>query len=222
MPEGLEALRGECLRISTVVLALGEEPFALPTRLPAWNVKQLLGHLYRGVDRLNAGLDALPPAEADADSVSYWRRFDSQAGAAGVAERGIEVAARFETGHELAEAWDEMWRGVVQRVSLQDGSRRIVTFQPILTLDEYVKTRVLEVTVHGMDLAVALGRHVWATTPALDVTSAILAALLGTRPPRGLDWDDVAFIEKGTGRRPLDARDREMLGAMADRFPLLS
>src|SRR5207302_1612720 len=87
MPNALEALRGECGRISIVVLEMPEEHFAKPTRLPAWNVKQLFGHMYRDVDRINAGLDALPPAEVSADSVSYWRSYDPVADGPDIAER---------------------------------------------------------------------------------------------------------------------------------------
>lgn len=221
MPNALEDLRGECTRISMVVLDLPEEDFAKPTRLPAWNVKQLCGHMYRDVDRINAGLDALPPAEVDVDSVSYWRAYDPVADGPDIAERGKAIAAEFDSGHALAEAWDETWHRTLQRASLQDGSRRVVTWGPVLTLDEHLKTRILEIVVHGLDLADALGRHPWATRAGLQVTTGILSALLGTQPPIDLRWDDVTFIEKGTGRRELDAHDREAIGGMAERFPLM-
>ena len=66
----LEALREECEEVSRIVLSLAEEDFAKPTRLPAWNVKELLGHMYRDIDRTNTALSTPPPAEATADSVS--------------------------------------------------------------------------------------------------------------------------------------------------------
>src|SRR5207244_315103 len=47
-----EALRTECEEVSKKVLALSEDDFAKPTRLAAWKVKELLGHMTRGVDRI--------------------------------------------------------------------------------------------------------------------------------------------------------------------------
>ena len=35
----------------------------------------------------------------------------------------------------------------------------------------------------------------------LGIVDDILVGLLGTEPPRSLDWDVVDFIETGTGRR---------------------
>ena len=49
----LEALRGECEALSGVVLALTEEDFARAVpRTPAWTVKELLGHVHRGMARI--------------------------------------------------------------------------------------------------------------------------------------------------------------------------
>jgi len=85
-----------------------------------------------------------------------------------------------------------------------------------------VKTRVLEIAVHGLDLADALGRPPWITPGGAAITRAILEGLLGGAPPPGLEWDDVAFIEAGTGRRPLTGADRAVLGEAATAFPLLA
>jgi hypothetical protein len=53
MPDPVEALRDECELVSQTVLGLAEDRFAGPTRLPAWNVKELLGHMYRDIDLLD-------------------------------------------------------------------------------------------------------------------------------------------------------------------------
>ena len=72
----VDALQGECELVSELVLGLPEGDFEKPTRLPEWNVKELLGHVTRGVDRINVFLDASPPAAADTDAISYWTRYD--------------------------------------------------------------------------------------------------------------------------------------------------
>jgi hypothetical protein len=54
----------------------------------------------------------------------------------------------------------------------------------------------------------------------LTALRPILTDLLGQLPPPG--WTDQALLEIGTGRRPPAAPDRQPLGSMAARLPLLS
>jgi uncharacterized protein (TIGR03083 family) len=217
----LEALREECEEVSRIVLSLVDEDFAKPTRLPAWNVKELLGHMYRDIDRTNTALSTPPPAEVTADSVSYWRSYDPVHDAPAIADRAKEVAARYETGVALAAAWNEMWRAALDGAAGSDRARLVVTWGPHLTLDEFLKTRVLEITVHRMDMEDALGRKGWGTDLAVSIVDDILEGLLGEEPPSELEWDVVDFIETGTGRRPLSETEHAVLGPLADRFPLL-
>jgi uncharacterized protein (TIGR03083 family) len=217
----LDALRDECELISKTAGELTEEQFALPTRCAEWNLKGLLGHVYHGVHRITESLAADAPATTDADSVSYWRTYDPATDAQGVADRGKAAAARFATGKELVEAWNAMWRAAVDVAARTDPGRVVKTWRPCLRLDEYLKTRVLEVTVHRMDLDDALGRRGWGTDAAVSIVDDILSGLLGEDPPRDLDWDVVDFIEAGCGRRLLTGHEREVLGPLADRFPLL-
>ena len=88
-------------------------------------------------------------------------------------------------------------------------------------MDDFLKTRVLEVTVHRMDLEDALGRKGWGTDRAVSIVDDTLEGLLGEQPPSELEWDVVDFIEVGAGRRPLTEEERRILGALADRFPLI-
>lgn len=221
MPWSLDALRDECQRISTVVLALGAADFARPTRLPSWSVKEVLAHLYMVVQRTSLSLAELPPPAADADAITYWS-YERATDAPATAEAARTLAASYEGGHELALAWDATWRRAVEAASLEDGPRPVVTWGPVLTLDDFLRTRVLELVVHGIDLARALDRPPWATRGGMLITLAILTALLGIGPPSALRWNDVAFVEKGTGRIPLTRGEREILGGLADRFPLLA
>src|SRR5262245_35491046 len=98
----LVALRQECEEVSKIVLALSEEEFATATRLPAWNVKELLGHMYRDINRTNTALATPPPGEITADSVSYWRSYDPVHDAPAIADRAKELATGYATGADLA------------------------------------------------------------------------------------------------------------------------
>jgi uncharacterized protein (TIGR03083 family) len=218
----LGALRSECQRVSDVVLDLPEDAFSRQTRCSAWNVKELLAHMYRDVLRVFTGLSESAPEAADTDSVSYWRAYAPVDDATDIADRAKDIAAQHETGRAMAEAWDDLWRRSAGLAESADRSRVVRTWGPKLTLDDLLRTRVLEITVHGTDLAAALGRPPWATEDGLGITNAILVALLGLDLPVGLDWDGVTLAEKGTGRSALTDTERDTLGELAGEFPLLS
>jgi uncharacterized protein (TIGR03083 family) len=220
-PDVIEALREECEQVSATVLALPEDDFTRPTRCTAWNVKELLAHMYRDVDRLNFALTEAAPSEPDSDSVSYWRSYDPLADAPDIADRAKELANTHATGAFLAEAWDEMWRRTLDSAASADRARVVVTWGPALSIDEFLKTRVLEITVHRMDLEDALGRKGWGTDQAISIVDDILVGLLGQEPPEELDWDVIDFIETGCGRRELTEGERELLGPLAKLFPLM-
>jgi uncharacterized protein (TIGR03083 family) len=217
----LAALGEECELVSQTALGLSEEDFAKPTRCEAWNVKELIGHLYRAIDRLNVALAEPEPPEADSESVAYWRSYDAATDAPAIAERAKDTGTRYPNGHDLAVAWGEMWPRALDAAGRTDPGRVVVTFGPKLRLDEFLKTRILEVTVHRMDLEDALGRKGLGTDRAVSIVDDILVGLLGEDPPRELEWDVVEFIEVGTGRRPLTQEEGKLLGKLADRFPLM-
>jgi uncharacterized protein (TIGR03083 family) len=221
----IAALRDECEAVSEIVKVLDESDFARPTRCPEWNLKELFAHILRDVDRINAGLDNPPPDAVTHDAVSYFGSYDGTPGGAaatGVAMRSKELAASFPSGAALVDAWNDTWPKTLTRAAAADPALLVVTFGPAMRLDEYLKTRVLEVTVHRMDLEDALGVRGWGTDSAVSIVDDILVGLLGTEPPRSLEWDVVDFIETGTGRRVLTDAERKKLGVrMSKKFPLL-
>jgi uncharacterized protein (TIGR03083 family) len=218
----LEALRAECERVSDVVRVLPEDAFDRQTRCTEWNVKELVAHMFRDVLRVLTGLSEPEPQGADTDSVSYWRAYAPKDDAADIADRAKQIAAQHETGQAMAAAWDDLWRRSLALADAANRDRVIRTWGPLLTLDDLLRTRVLEITVHGLDLAAALGRPPWPTEGGMAITKEILLALLGEGVPEEMAWDDVTFAEKGTGRSALTETERDTLGDLAKRFPLLS
>ena len=134
-------------RVSEAALELSEEQFALPTRCTAWNVKELLAHMYRDVERAIVGLRQDPPGEADTDAVTYWTAYDPTDDAPEIADRAKTRAASYGSGHELAIVWDDMWRRAAELAEEESPVRVIRTWAPAMTLDEFLKTRALEITV---------------------------------------------------------------------------
>jgi uncharacterized protein (TIGR03083 family) len=219
----LDVLAAECGACAAVVTTLSEDDFDLPTRCPPWDVKALVGHIWRDVDRILVYTAEPAPEEADSDAIAYYRSGDDPAAsAADVARRGFEAAARFATGHELARDFDDRWRRAAEVAASTPPERLVRTFGPCLRLDQYLCTRLLEAAIHGLDLADAIGREPWITPRATALVRSMLVAMLTDEPPPALAWDDVTFLEAGTGRRPIAPEERAVLGRLAERFPLLT
>jgi uncharacterized protein (TIGR03083 family) len=217
----LDVLEGECRLACEAVVDLSEERFRTPTRCPPWDVKALLAHLWRDLDRMSAGLAAHAPRTTTCDAVSYFRTYDPIEEGPKITARTHEVAERFATGRALALSFDGYWRSCAEAAREEDPRRLIRTRIASIRLDEFVKTRVLELAVHGLDLAEALDEPMWLTQGGAAVTRTILDGLLGGPPPTRLAWNDVTYIETGTGRRPLAHEEAAILGTAARAFPLL-
>lgn len=216
----LEALAAESVAAEAALRATSSDGFGRQTRCPAWDVRGLAGHMLRDVDRIPEYLAAPAPAEADTGAASYFTSYDP-ADAPDVAARSIERAASFASTDDLVDAFALTWRSGVD-LARREGPDRLVQVQwgPRLRLDDYLDTRVLELAVHGLDLADALGIDPWLSVDGGAIVRALLTSLLEAPPPQ--EWDDVELADKGTGRVPLSPRDRDALVASADRFPLLS
>src|SRR5207244_4907969 len=71
-----------------------------------------------------------------------------------------------------------------------------------MLLTEYLKTRVFELGVHGLDLAIAVGRQPWLSEEAASVTESVLTEGMNVAECRA-GWDRLTFIRKATGRTRL-------------------
>jgi uncharacterized protein (TIGR03083 family) len=218
-----DVLAAECEACSRAVLVLPEDVFARATRCPPWDVKALLGHVWRDVDRILVYAAQPAPERADSDAIAYYREgYDAVAQAPDVVRRGFEAAAAFPTGSALAHGFDERWRRAVEVARSLPPDRLVRTYAPCLRLDEYLCTRLLEAAIHGLDLARAVERDPWITAEATATVRSMLIAMLGADPPSELGWSDLVFLEAGTGRRPISTAERSTLGPLIERFPLVS
>jgi uncharacterized protein (TIGR03083 family) len=204
------ALRLECRAVATLLAHLRGDVLGRPTRLTGWSLQLLVAHLVRGVTRIPTYLDLDPPAVAEVDWLGYWRAARvSDPG--DVSERARAFAAEV-NDRRVPDVWEEAWQAAHTRASTTPPDRVVASPFGGIRLDHYLTTRVVEVTVHGLDLRAAVDLEEVATPLGLDVTTAVLDGLLdGPRPPDVAD-DPVAYVLAATGRRPHDA----------PAFPLLS
>jgi hypothetical protein len=77
-------------------------------------------------------------------------------------------------------------------------------FFALMTLEEWVPTRVVEAVVHGIDVTDALDRPTVATPDGIALTARILDELLARRTVAGRPadlGDDEAWVRAASGRR---------------------
>ncbi len=89
-----------------------------------------------------------------------------------------------------------------------------------MLLTEFARTRVVELGVHGLDVAAGLGREPWLTPQATEVlTELMLPAGTAGQLSARLGVGRTGLIARLTGRAPLSAAERELLRGV-DRLPL--
>lgn len=168
------------------------------TRLPAWSLGELVAHLARGAARVAAYLAEAPPATLEVGWLDYWRRA-RELDPAAIAARSRQEAATARP-EELRDRFAATWRGAVEAARVAGPGRLLPSPVGAMRLDHYLTSRVVEVTVHGLDVRASLGLEEVATPQGLVVTCAVLEGLAGGRPP-DLE-EDVGFVLAATGRRP--------------------
>lgn len=203
----LEAFVEECAAVEQTLAAVDSQDWARPA-LGSWNLAELGAHLIRGVTRITAYLLEPVTGPAEVDRITYFQ-FDTEAAAAGVAQRAVDEAAEVDPTTmpgRFAAGW------VASAAAARDhGPDQLLTaFRGAMRLDEYVATRVLEVVVHHLDVRAALDLPPASTPAGSRLTMSILEALLGESRPRNMGRS--RFILAATGRLAVDD----------PRFPLLT
>jgi uncharacterized protein (TIGR03083 family) len=207
--EVLTAFRAECEHLEPVLAALDGGELARPSNCPPWTVADLISHLVMGAARPISMLAAAQPPDADMDAVAYFRPaiFTPEANTARVA-----AAQQAQAGPQ---EFPEAWRRTYAEAAEQDESRRVVTRHgDHMLLIEFMATRVVELALHGLDLALSLDRTPWTAPSAAALTERILITS-GADRAADLGWDSPTLLAKASGRTPLtpqETRDAARLG----------
>lgn len=181
-----------------------------PSALDGFTVGGLAGHLARALDTVERYLaDAEPPDEDVLDAVTYYRIGRSRAGAAndaGIRQRGeaagsvgpVALAAEHESRIERVAA---MLATVppTRRVAVAGGAVHML-------IDDYLPTRLVEIVVHGDDLAASVGAEPVAFDA--DAMASVIDVLVGiARDHHG----DAAVIRAMTRRERDDVEALRVL-----------
>jgi hypothetical protein len=123
--------------------------------LGEWDVRALVGHTSRALLTVETYLGRRAEAVEVASTADYYRAARELVGGAEVTERGREAGRGL--GPEPAAAVAAVAARVLPLVAGCDGSELVSTVVGGMRLSDYLPTRVFELTVHGADLAEALG-----------------------------------------------------------------
>ncbi|WP_232234183.1 maleylpyruvate isomerase N-terminal domain-containing protein [Micromonospora chokoriensis] len=217
MEPALAAFCAECAQLTEVLAGLDDADLDRPTDCPPWRVRDLIAHIRTGAGRLTAMLAAPAPPRAEVDAAGYFgaAKFTTAVDADRVAG-GQRDALQVDRA-ALATEFDRTWRATEAAIAAAPPDRVVRTRHgDAMGLNEFLRTRVVEVGVHGLDLAAALGRPPWLTPPAAVVIADLLT---GGRPtPAGLSWDRLTLIRKTTGRAALTTPERAAIDAAGFRW----
>ncbi|MCC3763267.1 maleylpyruvate isomerase N-terminal domain-containing protein [Glycomyces sp. TRM65418] len=205
----LEAFNAESERLATVLAGLGPDDWAAPTRCEPWDAAALTAHITMAVGRLDTMLDAPEPETATVDAAGYYRPDERFSPAENDARLDSAALAARTGGAAVAADFTATWRRVATRCAAAPTGRRVTTRHgDPMTLADFLTTRVVEVAVHGIDLADALDRPRWTTPEAADRLTALLLGPEHRTALADLGMDAVAFLAKATGRGAFTAAER--------------
>ena len=212
----IDAFRIESRRLSQAVSGEDAASFARPSPCPPWTVGELLYHVRMAVGRLPGMLAAPDPGGARlVPAAAYYRpdqRFSAATNAARV-ESAQHGAAALATAAALARDFDQVRREACALLEEAPPALVVLTRHgDRMLLTEFLRTRVLELAVHGLDLAAGLERRPWMSPQAATVIEDLMlpsgaAADLRTE----LGWDQIALVARITGRHPLTAAETQLI-----------
>ena len=201
----------------------------LPTRCAPWDVAALSVHTVGALNQALVALDGTSPDISDelVSAAGYYVpevRFSPEVNSARV-DSAMERAARRADAAEPGRVLWESWGALAERLPGEPSDRTMVTRHgDPMFLTDYLVTRVVELALHGLDLADALGREPWTSPAALDLVCGVLfdgvdpAELERLLPGRAdTAGTALAAVRAVTGRADSEV-DRSALEAAGVRF----
>jgi uncharacterized protein (TIGR03083 family) len=207
---------------NAVLRALPDSAFAVVTNCPPWTLDELVIHTAGTVRTADLPDSAAEPC---AEAADYYRRPERRT--ENYRQSNVDSArahaASVLSNMTAVQYYDATTQDTLTALRASAGDRVVeIPKAGAMRMADWALTRLIALTVHGIDAAITLDRPPWTTQAALRCIRPVLESLLGAAPPAALGWDDQEFLEISTGRRPLSAPDRTTLDQLQDRFPLLS
>lgn len=147
--------------------------------LGVWSVRDLLGHTGRALSTVENYLDAARWCDFEVDledaAAYYLATQGAMADVEAVTERGRAAGAAL--GGDPVAALSELAARALARVADADDDAMVITPFGVMTLEGYLPTRVVELSVHTCDVAEALGIEAAVPPEVAQVAFAVLGSL---------------------------------------------
>lgn len=168
------------------------------TALEGWDCAVLVGHVSTAVEALWRWSGEPSPDTPKVDAVGWWDGVD-----AGVNDTFSQRYAAKRSHEQLRELVGSAIRRANDMLATMTPDATLVAPGGVAwtRFDQALATRIVELTVHGLDLAGAIGSTTAMSPAALAVTGQILDERLDGARPAELG-DDARWVPAATGREP--------------------
>jgi uncharacterized protein (TIGR03083 family) len=211
----LDAFRREAESLEHAFADVPEPAFARPSPCPPWTVSDLLDHVSVGAGRTRGHLAEPEPAAGPVITAVEYYKPDERFSPA-VNDERIAAAQRgavaLGAGSAVLGEFGRNWRDSYQLAHAAPATRVVRTRHgDLMLLSEFLRTRVLELAVHGLDLAVGLDRAPWLTEEAAQVVEGVILPGNAIDVLEATSWDHAGLIARATGRTSLTEPERRLL-----------
>jgi hypothetical protein len=156
-----------------------------PSALPEFTVRGLAGHLLRATGSVEAYLDRPEPDDDPIGAAGYYVQAVDEPDVNSELHRAIRQRGEDEAAGGFAAVRDrsrELLDRLALRLAGEPPNRKVRAYKDIvLVIDDYLVTRMIELTVHVDDLAVSVGLpppHLPAEAMRLSIGALVEAARL--------------------------------------------
>jgi uncharacterized protein (TIGR03083 family) len=209
----MRALRSEAAAFAATLHSLTPADWHRPTRCTPWRVRDLVGHVILVVSRTTDMISAAAPSAADTTATGYYRadeRFNTDANTDRV--RSAQARADTGDGRSLAGEFTTTVDTALAAAAGEPADRLVRTRHgDAMLLTDFLTTRLVEVAVHGLDVADALGRPAWLTAPATGLLQELLFGPRWGTAVTAVGWDPETLLRRVTGRAPITEADTARL-----------
>jgi uncharacterized protein (TIGR03083 family) len=210
------ALDAEAAALLAAASRLTDADLAKASPCVPWTVGELACHVLIGASRIGPALAEPGRPDQPLIGTAEYYRHDERFSAATNADR-IETArtlARQLSGPgAIAAELEQRCRESADLLAAAPESRTVTTRHgDRMLLTDFARTRVVELALHGLDLAQGLSWPPWLTSEAADVLDELLLpAGDSSQLCRDLACDRVGLIARLTGRAPLSSAEQQAL-----------